>query len=120
MPVQNALIDPTALGPWPELVVAAAALAGVVLLYLLYSRAVRMDARLKDLEGLARLEETLGELKDGANGVDLERVEHLLEDLRDTNRRIGRQLIDLTEQSVTEPDPHEPNRPVVAPPILAS
>ena len=112
MPVQNALIDPTALGPWPELVVAAAALAGVLLLYLLYSRAVRMDARLKDLEGLARLEETLGELKDGANGVDLERVEHLLEDLRDTNRRIGRQLIDLTEQSVSEPDPNETRRPV--------
>lgn len=112
MPVQNALIDPTALGPWPELVVAAAALAGVALLYLLYRRAVRMDERLKDLEGLARLEESLAVLKEGASGVDLERVEHLLEDLRDTNRRIGRQLIDLTEQSVTEPDPHEPNRPV--------
>jgi len=112
MPVQNALIDPTALGPWPELVVAAAAIIGVALLYLLYSRAVRMDERLKDLEGLARLEESLGELKEGASGVDLERVEHLLEDLRDANRRIGRQLIDLTEQSVTEPDPHEPNRPV--------
>ena len=115
--MQNALIDTAALGPWPELIMTAAALAGVALLYLLYGRIVRMDERLKELEGLARLEESLKELREGAQGVDLERVEHLLEDLRDANRRIGRQLIDLNEQRVSEAPREEGARP--AGPLLA-
>jgi len=110
--VQNSLIDLSAVGPWADLIAAAAAIAGVALLYLLYTRIARVDERLKDLEGLARLEETLKGLKDGATGVDLERVEHLLEDLRDANRRVGRQLIDLTEQTVSESVSQETSRPV--------
>ena len=109
--MQNALIDITALGLWLDLLFVAAAIAGVSLLYLLNSRTAQLEERLKGLESLSGLETSLKELKEGQEGVDLERVEHLLEDLRDANRRTGRQLIDLVEQRASEAAIVESGRP---------
>jgi len=112
--VLNAPIDISAAGPWAELATALFAAVGVWVLFLLYRRSESLDARLKELEGLGRLEASLSSLKEGMDSVDLERLEHLVEDLRDTNRRIGRQLLELTERTVAEEAPQEANRPVGA------
>ncbi len=110
----TALIDLSAASPWAELATALFAAVGVGLLYYLYRRSESLEDRLKDLEGLGRLESSLDSLKEGMDAVDLERLEHLVEDLRDTNRRIGRQLLELTERTVSEEPPQETSRPVGA------
>ena len=112
--MQTLLIDISAAGPWVELATAVLAGVGVGVLVLLYRRSERMEARLGELEALGRLEESVGGLREGMESVDLERLEHLVEDLRDTNRRIGRQLLELTEQRLVEEEPRESARPVGA------
>jgi hypothetical protein len=114
--MQTLLIDVSALGPWAELVTAALAGVGIVVLIMLYKRSERLEARLGVLDALDRLEGSVEALKEGLGGVDLERLEHLVEDLRDTNRRIGRQLVELAERSVEmEPESLERvQRPVGA------
>ena len=108
----TALIDINEAGPWFLLSLAGLAAAGVILLFTLVKRLREISGRLEQLEGIEGLERSLSGLKEVGDSVDLERLEHLVEDLRDTNRRIGRQLVDLTEQSVTEPDLQESSRPV--------
>ena len=108
----TALIDISAAGPWAELATAILAAAGVLFLFRLSNRLDGVSGRLKQLEGLERIEGSISALKEVADTVDLERLEHLVEDLRDTNRRIGRQLVDLTEGSVTEQSTSSQERPV--------
>jgi len=107
-------MDISAAGPWAELATALLAAVGVGLLYFLHRRGERLEKRLEELEGLGRLESSLSSLKEGMDSVDLERLEHLVEDLRDTNRRIGRQLLELTERSISEEAPPATDRPVGA------
>jgi len=110
--VLTALIDISEAGHWVLLSIAILAAAGVVILFTLAKRLREISERLEQLDRLEGLERSLSGLKEVGEAVDLERLEHLVEDLRDTNRRIGRQLVDLTEQSVTEQDLQETSRPV--------
>ena len=110
--MHTALIDINEAGPWLLLSIAILVAAGMITLVLLLKRLAEISDRLKQLEGLERLDASLGALKGVADTVDLERLEHLVEDLRDTNRRIGRQLVDLTEGSVSEQSESSSDRPV--------
>ena len=108
----TSLIDISEAGPWVLLSIAILVAAGVITLISLAKRLREISERLEQLDGLEGLERSLSGLKEVADSVDLERLEHLVEDLRDTNRRIGRQLVDLTEGSVAEPSAGAQERPV--------
>lgn len=110
--MHTALINISEAGPWLSLSIAILAAAGVITLVFLSKRLGEISERLKQLERLERLEGSLSGLKEVADSVDLERLEHLVEDLRDTNRRLGRQLLDLTEGSASEQPDNSKERPV--------
>ena len=80
------------------LAVAAAALLGVIagLVYLLWVRFTRLDVG-RPLESLPRIESALGELASRHADLDLRRLEHVLIDVRDGQRRLEARLLSVVE-----------------------
>lgn len=88
------------------------------LLWLLVSRQRGLEQRLKGLERLDEIKKHVAKLSDSGAGLDLRRLEHVLIDIRDGQKRLSERLLQLAEsahrEGVTEteiiPAAREPER----------
>ncbi len=104
--------------PWAMIgVVLVAALLGLVWLVLAQLRA--LEQRLAKLDRLEDLRTLLARLVESGAGLDLRRIEHVLIDLRDAQRRLEPRLLDLAEKGGARAavEPGEGGRPAGAAPL---
>lgn len=93
MPLESAL-DPTL---WILAFVALAAAAGAVGVWMLVTRAQRLEARLARLDKLDELAATLEKLVASRDALDLRRLEHVLIDIRDGQKRVEERMLEIVE-----------------------
>ena len=93
MQLESAL-DPTL---WVLFFVAIAAAAGAVGVWMLVSRAARLEGGLAHLDKLDDVTATLEKLASNQDGLDLRRLEHVLIDIRDGQKRVEERMLEIVE-----------------------
>jgi hypothetical protein len=87
---------------WLLLLLAAIAAAGTVAAWLLLARAKRIEAQFGGLERLAEIQAQIAKIAAGSEGLDLRRLEHVLIDVRDNQRRLEERLIAIVENDARD------------------
>lgn len=85
-----------------EIAIALLAAVAVVLLWMLLARARTIEARLRELERLEPIQSGLTKLGQAREGLDLRRLEHVLIDMRDGQKRLEQRLMQLAESGAPE------------------
>jgi hypothetical protein len=93
MPLESAL-DPTL---WVLCFVAIAAAAAAIGVWILVARAQRLEERLARLDKLEEMTATLEKLASNQDGLDLRRLEHVLIDIRDGQKRVEARMLEIVE-----------------------
>lgn len=73
--------------------------ASTVALWLLVVRLKRMDSKVAHLEKLEGIQGSLGRLQEENGGLDLRRLEHVLIDIRDGQKRVEDRMLAVVERS---------------------
>jgi hypothetical protein len=95
--------DPAEPGAEAVITFAAASLtllaATAAALWLIVARLRRMDARLEHLDRLGEIKSSLDRLQEEREGLDLRRLEHVLIDIRDGQKRVEDRMLSVLEAS---------------------
>jgi len=98
---QLAVLPPDGSSWTPELWIGVSlgvlALAGLLLLYLLLIRLRDLERSAGSLEHLSKIEAQLNEIAREPQDLDLRRLEHVLIDIRDGQRRVEARMLSLLE-----------------------
>jgi hypothetical protein len=84
---------------WVAVAILVALLSGVVAAWMLQARVRRLERRLSNLGRLEALETAIGRLVASQSDLDLRRLEHVLIDIRDGQRRVEDRLLAVVEAS---------------------
>jgi hypothetical protein len=82
---------------WIAIAATLAVLSGTVAAWLAYVRARRIEERLGLLQSLERIDAALARFSESHAELDLRRLEHVLIDLRDGQRRVEERLLAVVE-----------------------